>query len=199
MCIIRGMKRTVAQKLKDYMELGRVYRRHELDGYSGSLTRDLNKLVEQGEVVRAAPGLYYVPKMTSVGPAPASREELVRAFLAADPFLFVSFNEYNLLGLGLTQLYNQQFVYNRKRSGNFVLDGRTFSFRRPRDFPDKLSKEFLFVDLFNNRNELSGDTAQLEELLGNKAKEADRQKLRLAARRYGKVATRKFFEEVLAA
>lgn len=188
-----------ARKLLESMEPGRVYRRKELSSLSSNLTRDLNKLVEQRELVRAAAGLYYRPQTTSVGPAPASSEELVRAFLSGDPFLFVSFNEYNLLGLGLTQLYNQQFVYNRKRRGDFVLDGKRFSFRRPRDFPEKLTKEFLFVDLFNNRAELSGDTSELEALLAEKAKEADERALLEAAKHYGKVATRKFFEEALAA
>lgn len=149
--------------------------------------------------MRASAGLYYRPRMTSVGPAPASSEELVRAFLSDESFLFVSFNEYNLLGLGLTQLYNQQFVYNRKRHGDFVLDGKKFSFRRPRDFPKELTKEFLFVDLFNNRSELCGDTRELEELLVEKAKEVDENTLLEAAKHYGKVATRKFFEEALAA
>jgi hypothetical protein len=137
--------------------------------------------------------------MTSVGPAPAKSEELVRAFLSDGAFLLLSFNEYNLLGLGLTQLHNQQFVYNRKRYGDFVLDGKRFSFRRPRDFPEKLSKEFLFVDLLNNREELSGDTRELEKLVALKARETDQVALRKAATKYGKVATRRFFEEALAA
>ena len=181
------------------MEPGRVYHRQELEPYCSSVTRDVNTLVQQGEIVRAAPGLYYRPKMTSVGPAPATSEELVRAFLSDETFLFVSFNEYNLLGLGLTQLHNQQFVYNRKRHGDFILDGRHFSFRRPKDFPEKLSKEFLLVDLLNNRRELSGDTRELEKAVARSPKEADRTELRKAAGKYGKVATREFIDQVLAA
>lgn len=191
------MQTTVANELFESMEPGRVYRRKELCSLSNNLTRDLNKLVEEGQIVRASAGLYYRPRMTSIGPAPASEEELVRGFLSDDRFLLVSFNEYNLLGLGLTQLYNQQFVYNRKRHGEFVLDGRTFSFKRPRDFPDKLTKEFLFVDLFNNRFELSRDTRELEVLLAKRAQEADGHELLRASMRYGKVATRKFFRDVL--
>ncbi len=192
------MESTVAEKLKDIMTPGRVYRRGELAPYSNNLSRDLEKLVATKLVVRAAPGLYYRPGVTSVGPAPAAREELVRAFLNTDDFLFVSFNEYNLLDLGLTQLYNQQFVYNRKRDGKFVLDGRQFTFRRQRDFPAKLTKEFLFVDLFNNRKELAGNTSELEKLVAQRAREVDQQELVHVARYYGKVATRKFFEELTA-
>lgn len=170
-----------------------------LEPYCSSVTRDVKTLVEHGEIVRAAPGLYYRPKMTSVGPAPATSEELVRAFLSDEAFLFVSFNEYNLLGLGLTQHHNQQFVYNRKRHGDFILDGRHSSFRRPRDFPEKLSKEFLFVDLLNNRREFSGDTRELGKAVARRAREADRAELHKAAKKYGKVATRKFIDEILAA
>lgn len=179
------------------MQPGRVYRRKELASFSNNLSRDLSKLRDSGQLVQAATGLYYRPKQTSVGPAPAKAKELVRAFLSDDPFLFVSFNEYNLLGLGLTQLHNQQFVYNRKRNGDFVLDGRSFSFRTPRNFPKKLSKEFLLVDLFNNRNELSGDTTMLEKRMGIKAQEVNKRDMLEAARLYGKVAARKFFEEVV--
>lgn len=192
------MNKTAAQKLKGAMKPGRVYRRLELAPYCSSVTRELNTLVEQGEIVRAAHGLYYRPKMTSVGPAPATSEELVRAFLSNGDFLFLSFNEYNLLGLGLTQLYNQQFVYNHKRQGDFVLDGRRFSFRRRRDFPKKLTKEFLLVDLLNNKKELSGNTRDLEKLIGLRARTADRGELLKAAKKYGKLATRKFLDEVVA-
>ena len=191
------MKNSPADKLKKAMEPGRVCRRHELEPYCGSLGRSLNKLVEQGEVVREAFGLYYRPRMTSVGPAPATSKELVRAFLSEDAFLFVSFNEYNLLGLGLTQLYNQQFVCNSKRNDDLVFDGKRLLLRKVRDFPKKLTKEFLLVELLNNRKQLSGNTRALENAVARKAKEADRKKLFEAARKYGNVTTRKFYEEII--
>jgi len=187
------------QKLFNAMVPGRVYRRQELALYSPSLSRDLAGLLSEKKVTKAAAGLYYRPKMTSVGPAPASSEELVRAFLNDDDFLFTSFNEYNLLGLGLTQLYNKQLVYNRKRYGDFVLDGRRFTFRRPRNFPKQLSKEFLFVDLLNNRDELSGDKNEIEKLVELNCTQLKKDDLDLAAKHYGKVATRKFFKRALAA
>lgn len=188
---------TAAQKLKNEMKPGRVYRRQELASFSNNLTLDLNKLLHKNELVRAAPGLYYQPKMTQLGPLPASPEELVRAFLNDKDFLLTSLDDYNPLGLALTQLYNEAIVYNRKRHGRFVLDGRQFSFRRPRNFPPRLSKEFLFVDVLNNKNELLEDTSQLETLLAKQAPKLDRKELLAAANSYGKVATRKFFEELV--
>jgi len=193
------MGKTAAQNIKEFMTPGRVYRRQELAGLSNNLARDLHKLVKNGELVRPAAGLYYLPEMTAVGPRPAAARELVRAFLNEKDFLLTSLNDYNPLGLGLTQLYNELIVYNRKRHGNFVLDGRRFSFRRPRNFPPALTKEFLFVDVLNNRDELAEDTGKLQYLVAERVNDVDSQKLLEAARSYGKVYTRKFFEELLAA
>lgn len=190
------MRATASQQLKKSMTPGRVYRRLELRALSNNLTRDLDKLVESRELVRAAPGLYYRPELTKVGPLPAAPEELVRAFLNDDQFLITSLDDYNPLGLGLTQLYNESIVYNRKRHGHFVLDGRRFSFRRPRNFPRTLTKEFLYVDVLNNKKELLEDTSQLESLLTERVRKLNLKALLAAASDYGKVSTRKFFEEL---
>lgn len=190
------MKTSAAQKIREAMKPGRVYRRKELCALSGNLKRDLDKLVGLKELVRAAPGLYYRPRMTRVGPLPAAPEELVRAFLQDQDFLLTSLDDYNPLGLGLTQLYNETIVYNRKRHGRFTLDGRRFSFRRPRNYPPVLSREFLYVDVLNNRAELLEDTAQLEAMVRQRALELNQTALLVAAVNYGKVATRKFFEEL---
>lgn len=195
--ILEAMKTTVSQSLKQEMKPGRVYRRQELNSFSNNLTRDLERLVANKEIVRAGPGLYYLPEMTKVGPLPASPAELVRAFLNDGDFLLTSLDDYNPLGLGLTQLYNETIVYNRKRHGRFVLDGRRFSFRRPRNFPRELSKEFLYVDVLNNKKELLEDTSRLAMLLTNQSMKLDPKKLLEAANTYGKVSTRKFFEELI--
>lgn len=194
---MKHMRETAAQRLKEAMKSGRVYRRRELSHLTNNLTRDLDKLVESKELVRAAAGLYYRPELTKVGPRPASPRELVRAFLNDEDFLMTSLDSYNPLGLGLTQLYNETIVYNRKRHGHFVLDGRRFSFRRPKDFPEKLTKEFLYVDVLNNKNELFEDTNRLEALLLSRVPDLDREELLALAQAYGKVRTRRFFEEHL--
>ena len=189
---------TIPEQLLESMVPGRVYRREELGSLSNNLTQGLLALVERGKLVQAAEALYYRPKETSVGLAPASGKELVRAFLSDEPFLFVSFNEYNLLGLGLTQLHNQQFVYNRKFDGDFTLDEKCFSFRRRKNFPERLTVEFLLVDLFNNRSELSGDTRELEMRVAEKARKLAPDELLRSAKDYGSVETRAFFEDLLA-
>ena len=191
------MNLTADQRLRELMEPGRVYRTQELRSFSNNLSRDLNKLVKDRVLVCAGAGLYYKPIMTNVGPLPASVDALVKAFLKDEDFLLTSLDDYNPLGLGLTQLYNEVIVYNRKRHGHFVLDGRKFSFQRPRNFPSKLSKEFLYVDALNHKKELLEDTSRLETLLIEQTKKLNRRDLLALANQYGKVSTRKFFEELL--
>jgi hypothetical protein len=85
-----------------------------------------------------------------------------------------------------------------KRLGRFTLGGFTFEFRRQPRFPRKLTEEFLLVDLLNNLPALAEDTDMLRANACSKAKEMNASKLRSAAHNYGKVATRKFFDQVLA-
>ena len=82
-------------------------------------------------------------------------------------FLVFSPSSYNAVGLGTTQLYNRTLVYNHKRHGVFRLGNRQFDFRVKPRFPKKLSREFLYVDLLNNLEELAEDRAHVRgELAG---------------------------------
>ncbi len=185
-------------QLKKHLQPGRVYRRADLAQWSRSVDRHAHQLVEQGVLQKLRNGLYYCPKASVFGQVPPDERELVRTFLKEDDFLLTSPNAYNTLGLGTTQLYNTRVVYNHKRHGRFTLGGLTFDFRRKPRFPRKLSEEFLLVDLLNNLPELAEDTAALRERARAKAKALDATKLQRAARDYGKVATRKFFNLALA-
>ena len=185
------------EQLKGYLHPGRVYRRAELAQWSKSVDRHARELVDQGILQKLQNGLYYYPKHSAFGQVPADERELVRRFLKEDDFLLTSPNAYNTLGLGTTQLYNTHVVYNHKRHGHFTLGGLTFDFRRKPRFPRKITEEFLLIDLLNNLPTLAENTEMLRARAGKKAKELDANKLRLAARNYGKVATRKFFDQML--
>ena len=179
------------------MKRGRVYRRDELALHSGAIDRDLKTLVELGEVKKAGAGLYYRPRLSRFGQLPAEDYELVRSFLKDDDFLLISPNVYNGLGVGLTQVYNTIIVYNRRRHEHVMLDGRSFAFKRPRNYPWKLSKEYLFVDLLNNLDLLTEGTTSVKERIKERMSEMDCGTLLRMARRYGKVATRVFFENAV--
>ena len=185
-----------AQKLKDAMQLGRVYRRQDLDGLTTAVDRDLKTLVESGEVRKLGYGLYYRPRKNSFGDTPPDERELVRAFLKTDDFLLTSYNYFNQLGLGLTQLYNNHVVYNHKRSGNFLLGGQRFRFRVVPAYPKKLSKEYLLVDLLNNLKQLPDNAELVLQSLKYRLPEFDHGRVSENLARYGKPAARELLRTV---
>lgn len=161
------------KKLVSRLESGNVYRREDLVLFSKAIDRDLNRLLDT-DLEKVGAGLYYYPVVSSFGRLPPSDKMLVNAFLRGDLFLLYSWNQYNSLGLGLTQLYNRMIVYNRKRHGEFTLGGKLYDFRRPtRGFPKKLSREYLLVDLLNNLKFLDEDPAALKQQILQKLTQFD--------------------------
>ena len=109
-----------------------------------------------------------------------------------------SWNDYNTLGLGLTQLYNQIVVYNTERHEDIKLGTRTFAFKRSNNgFPEKLTREFLLVDLLNNAKYLTEDTHDLESKINTKLADFDKALLLQLANRHGKVHTKKLIATLL--
>jgi hypothetical protein len=102
------------------------------------------------------------------------------------------------LGVGTTQLYNGKTVYNHKRHGDFNLGGMTFSFRVKPHFPNKVTPEFLLVDLLNNLDQLAEDSNEVVSKVRSKAKIMDAKKLKKSLQEYGSVKTKKMLEPVLA-
>ena len=185
-------------KLKQHLRPGQVYRRAELLPWSNAVDRHLKQLVEEGTLTKLSGGLYYCPRLTNFGAAPAGDEKLVEAFLKDHRFLLTSPNAYNVLGVGSTQLYNETVVYNHKRHGRFDLGKRTFNFRMKPHFPSKLSREFLLVDLVDNLDRLAEHKPSLLEGVKKQAQSADHKALKRAVREYGGSKARKFFEPLLA-
>lgn len=186
------MKTLKRDKLLSHMKPGIVYRRESLGHFSSNLDRDLNRLVSTNALKKLATGLYVKPKQSRFGLLPPADEALIKAFLKK-PFLMYSWNDYNTLGLGLTQLYNKMVVYNQERHEDVTLNGRVFAFRRPNNgFPAKLSREFLIVDLLNNAKYLTEDVTGLQSKVKNKLAEFDNHLLKQFATKYGKIATKKF-------
>lgn len=192
------MKNT--EKLKNDMQLGKVYRRQDLKGLSTSVDRDLKSLVEKGEVRKLSGGLYYRPEKNVFGEAPPDDRELVRAFLKSDDFRLTSYDQFNRLGLGLTQLYNTAVVYNHKRSGEFRLGRRRFHFRVVPAYPttSKVEPEYLLVDMLNNLTRLPDNVGLVLRNLKEGLKEFDRAKVMEYLDRYGNAAARRRLREAYA-
>jgi hypothetical protein len=182
-------------ELKSHLRPGRTYRRADLAQWSKSVDRHLQALVREGALKKLRNGLYYCPRKSVFGEVPPDEHELVRTFLKDDRFLVTSPNVYNSLGVGTTQLYNKLVVYNHKRHGEFVLGGRSFSFRVKHHFPrHSVTEEFLLVDLVNNLDELAEDRDAVLARAREKALSMDQTRLKRAVHEFATTGTRKFFE-----
>ena len=85
-----------------HLEPGRVYRTRDLATWSANPPRLAKRLVDQGELVPLAHGLFARPKQSRFGPVPPLDEEIMRAFLDGGAFVFTGPERWNALGLGTT-------------------------------------------------------------------------------------------------
>lgn len=184
------------EKLKRHLKPGQVYRRADLADFSNAVDRHLRQLVDAGELKKLRAGVYYRPRMSSFGEVPADDRKVVATFLKDDDFLIVSLNTYNSLNLGTTQLYNERLVYNFKRDGRFELNGQKYYFLKSRKFPKQVTEAFLLVDFVNNVELLAEDPDALKVRVAKRAHALGADKVRQAARTYGKVRTKKYFERL---
>jgi hypothetical protein len=180
-------------ELRQHLTPGQVYRRADLAQWSNAVDRHLKQLVRDGTLQKVSQGVYACLKKTSFGKAAPEDSKLVEAFLKTDDFLLFSLNAYNALGVGTTQLYNEQVVYNRKRHGKFKLGNRTFSFQVKPYFPKEVTKEFLLVDLVNNVNKLAEDQDVVLARMRQVAANMNSSSLKSAVQLYGGVRARKLF------
>lgn len=178
-------------ELKGYLVRGNVYRRADLAKWTKSVDRHLDELVADGTLRKLASGLYHYPKKSVFGEAPPEEKLLLQRFLKDDRFLLTSLNVYNTLGVGTTQLYNTRVVYNHKRHGDITLGNRTYKFQVKPHFPDKLTTEFLLVDLVNNIDLLAEDQDQVILNVLDKAKSMDKAKLKRSVKAYGNARAKK--------
>jgi hypothetical protein len=184
-------------ELKSHLKRGGVYRRAELEQWSNSVDRHIGELVQTGSLEKVGPSLYYYPKKNIYGIEPPDNKTLVKKFLKDDRFLITSFNHYNGLGVGTTQLYNQVVVYNHNRTGEVKLGNKVFKFRKKRAFPVAASKEFLLVDLVNNLEDLAEDQSEVMERVYSTISELDRGALSNALKKYGSPKTKRLLAKVI--
>ncbi len=181
--------------LAQSLQAGKVYRREDLTKFSTAIDRHLRELLNNGYLKKLAQGLYYSPRKSRFGSLPPSDSDLVSTFLRDSHFLIFSPSNYNSLGLGTTQLYNTTYVYNHKRHGRFTFGNRALDFRVKSRFPEKISDEFLFVDLLNNLGELAEDKVAILALARSHQALFNRAEYQRALLAYGSVATKKMVME----
>jgi hypothetical protein len=184
-------------QLRKSLKRGEVYRRNELIKWSNAVDRHLDILVDEGTLQKLSRGVYYYPKETVFGKTPPDEQVLIRSFLKDNNFILTSPNDYNQLGVGTTQLYNQRIVYNHKRHGEFKIGGRKFSFRLKPRFPKKITREFLLVDLVNNLKTIAEDSNRILKNISSEVGKVDRKKLETMVDLYGNVKTKKIYQVLL--
>jgi len=171
--------------LFQHINRGEVYRRSDLEYYSAAIDRQLAQLIKGGQLVKLNQGLYYAPMQSKFGVVPPDDHLLVERFLKDEDFLLISPNAFNTLGLGLTQLYNTMWVYNHKRKGEFILNGKSFDFKLKNSFPQKITREYLLVDLLNNFESLAEDKKNIVDKLTKNVLSFNMDALMKATQQYG--------------
>ena len=180
-----------SETLKKHLKRGAIYRRSDLEQWSNSVDRELAELLKEGILQKVATGIYHYPKTNAFGKEPPEERKLIEKFLKSNKFLITSYNQFNGLGLGTTQLYNQKIVYNHSRSGEYKLGNRKFTFKKKNLFPDKPSREFLFIDLLNNLQDLAEDQPGILEKVYKKIPDLNTADFKEALRQFGTPSTRK--------
>ena len=181
------------------LEPGRVYRTRDLAAWSANTPRLARRLVESGELVQLAHGLFVHPRQSRFGPVPPRDEEIMRAFLEGAPFVFTGPERWNALGLGTTAVFALALVYNTKRSGAFTFGNRRFLLRRVA-FPENPPVEWFVVDLLEHAAEAAAAPEDIARALGHALASGrfDRDHLNEMAERYGSRATRALVRGALA-
>ncbi|MBZ0274169.1 type IV toxin-antitoxin system AbiEi family antitoxin domain-containing protein [bacterium] len=175
---------------------GKVYRTRDLARWSTNPSRLAGRLVREGKLERLGHGLYAHEKQSRFGLSPPRDEELLRAFLGTDDFLVTGPERWNLLRLGTTAWFASRLVYNKKRSGRFVLDGRPFIFRRVL-YPRDPAPEWFVVDLFENARSVGANEDDLAKALARAIREGrfDSERLAKYAKDFGARNTQRVIAE----
>ena len=183
--------------LFQHINQGEVYRRSDLEYYSTAIDRQLAQLIKGGKLVKLNQGLYYAPMQSKFGVVPPDDHLLVERFLKDEDFLLISPNSFNTLGLGLTQLYNTMWVYNHKRKGEFILNGKSFDFKLKNSFPQKITREYLLVDLLNNFESLAEDKKNIVDKLTRNVLSFNMDALMKATQQYGNGTAKRIIKSIV--
>jgi len=172
------------------LQANQVYRTKHFAHWGKNPARLVQRLVEAGQLQEVAHGLYHAQGKSRFGATPPSDDALLQAFLEGDDYVVTGPPAWNTLGLGATAMFAATLVYNRKRSGEFVLGGRTFLLRRVA-FPAHPPREWFAIDLIVHQAMAGADAQALAQGLEREvqAMRLDAALLVEIAARYGSKAT----------
>ena len=90
-------------------------------------------------------------------------------------------------------------VYNFKRSGRIELAGKTFDFRIRSGYPKELSQEFLFVEFLNEYAGMAEEVRLHKSQLLLLLQHFNRRRIERIIKTFGKIQTRKTYDQLIAA
>ena len=190
----------MARAAEPELEPGRAYRTRDLRRWSTNPTRLAKQLVNEGRLLKAAHGLFYAPVQSRFGRAPVSDTELLRAFLGGSPFIISGPLKWNALGLGSKAMFPVTLVYNTKRTGEFMFDGKRYLLRRVL-FPKDPPPEYFVVDLIEHHAMAGISSSDLERGLEIALRNGrwSTSTLKEMAERYGRRRTQSLVERCIQA
>jgi len=188
----------VSLPIQPNLEPGKAYRTREFSRFCANPARLARRLVREGKLLPAAHGLFYTPTKSRFGQAPPSEEQILRGFLGNSPFVITGPLKWNALGLGSTTMFAATMVYNKKRTGEFIFDGRRFLLRRVY-FPEHPTPEWYVIDLLKHHDMAGVSLVELEDRLVASLREGrwERTRLRAMAEQYGTRTTLELVERAL--
>lgn len=149
------------------IEDGAVYTAKDFLRWDANPNRLLLQLEAEGMAKRLGHGLWqYRPQENRFGSVPPSSDKLLDAFLGKGQYLLTGSQYWNALGLGSTQMWKMDLVYNQHVEGQKSFGAKEFLFKR-KSFPLNPDPEWYVVDLFNNREKMSVTFEELSSGLMN--------------------------------
>nr|MCB9063470.1 hypothetical protein [Halobacteriovoraceae bacterium] len=185
-------------RLAAKLPAGKVYRACDFSKFSTSVSRDLKEMVDKGYLSYLGKGMYYRPKKLGKFEVPPSREELLAKFLKTKDFMVRNVSDFNSLRLGTTQLFNEVYVYNKRRAGTVKLGKTTYHFKK-KNFPSKNYDEYLLVDMLNNLERLGENRETLLQNLERRWSEdlnLNKNVVLLFAKKYGKYWVKQYLGQL---
>ena len=89
------------------------------------------------------------------------------------------------------------WVYNHKRKGEFILNGKSFDFKLKNSFPQKITREYLLVDLLNNFESLAEDKKNIVDKLTRNVLSLNMDALMKATQQYGNGTTKRIIKLIV--
>lgn len=113
----------------------------------------LERLCENGEIVKISKGIYYYPKKGKYGMVPPSEKEIVDVFTKNNTGIVVGYSLYNELNL-TTQIPKQIIVYSANTEGQVKNIGNVCIIQMRTNYSNNIKKRIRALEVLQNYNRI---------------------------------------------